>query len=288
MTNKTVQEILEFGIINIDKPSGPTSFQICDYVRRLLGLRKTSHFGTLDPKVTGVLPIALNRACKLAGFFLGKEKEYAGVMRVHADISQEELQKIINENFIGKIKQTPPKRSRVKRQEREREIKKFQLLEQDEKEKKNFLFLAEVQAGTYIRKLVSDLGLKIGGAHMTELRRIRAGIFSEEKSITLYELDKAVGEFLEGKESRLRAMLIPAEKAIKQIMPVVQVEKKGVKQLLTGKPIFKKDLENEEIPESERFAVFFGEQFIEIAKRAEEPETEIVARPEFVLQPISS
>jgi len=52
-------------------------------------LRKTSHFGTLDPKVTGVLPIALNRACKLTGYFIGKDKEYVGIMRIHEDISLE-------------------------------------------------------------------------------------------------------------------------------------------------------------------------------------------------------
>ena len=72
--NKTVSELLEFGIINIDKPSNPTSFDVSDFVRKKLGIRKTSHFGTLDPKVTGVLPIALNRACKLTGFFLGEDK----------------------------------------------------------------------------------------------------------------------------------------------------------------------------------------------------------------------
>ena len=54
--NKSIKELLEFGIINIDKPSGPTSFQVSEQIKKVLGLRKTSHFGTLDPKVTGVLP----------------------------------------------------------------------------------------------------------------------------------------------------------------------------------------------------------------------------------------
>ena len=116
---KSIQELLEFGIINIDKPSGPTSFDISDFVRKTLGLRKTSHFGTLDPKVTGVLPIALNRACKLTGFFLGEDKEYVGIMRIHKDASLKEIQKVINEKFIGKIIQLPPVKSRVKRQEQE-------------------------------------------------------------------------------------------------------------------------------------------------------------------------
>ena len=74
---KSIKELLEFGILNIDKPSGPTSFSVSDFVREKLkglGVRKTSHFGTLDPKVTGVLPIALNRACKLTGYFMKKKK----------------------------------------------------------------------------------------------------------------------------------------------------------------------------------------------------------------------
>src|SRR3972149_2188322 len=107
---KSVKELLEFGIINIDKPSGPTSFDVSDFVARGLDLRKTSHFGTLDPKVTGVLPIALNRACKLTGFFLGEDKEYVGMMRIHEDVSLEDLKKVIKEKFLGKIKQLPPVR----------------------------------------------------------------------------------------------------------------------------------------------------------------------------------
>ena len=130
---KSIQELLEFGIINIDKPSNPTSFDVSDFVRKKLKLRKTSHFGTLDPKVTGVLPIALNRACKLTGYFLGEDKEYVGVMRIHQEVSLEEIKKAIKEKFTGKIIQLPPVRSRVKRQEREREIKKFEPLEKDGK-----------------------------------------------------------------------------------------------------------------------------------------------------------
>src|SRR3990167_10489414 len=160
---KSIQELLEFGIINIDKPSGPTSFDISDFVREKLQLRKTSHFGTLDPKVTGVLPIALNRGCKLTGFFLGEDKEYVGIMRMHEEISLEKINKAIKEKFLGRIRQTPPKKSRVKRQEREREIKNFEILEQDGK---NYVFRAEVQGGTYIRKLIDDLGKELGiGAH---------------------------------------------------------------------------------------------------------------------------
>src|SRR4030042_6410649 len=118
---KIISELLEFGIINFEKPANCRSFDIADFVRKKLKLRKTSHFGTLDPMVTGVLPIALNRACKLTGFFLGEDKEYIGVMKIHEDISIENIKKVIEEKFMGKIIQLPPVKSRVKRQERERE-----------------------------------------------------------------------------------------------------------------------------------------------------------------------
>ena len=157
--NKSIKELLEFGIINIDKSSGPTSFDISDFVRKKLELRKTSHFGTLDPKVTGVLPIALNRACKLTGYFLGHDKEYVGIMRFHEEIDRKKVEKAIKEKFTGVITQLPPVKSRVKRAERQREIKSFEILEQ---EGKDFVFKTVVQGGTYIRKLLHDLGEELG------------------------------------------------------------------------------------------------------------------------------
>jgi len=299
--NKTIKELLEFSIINIDKPSGPTSFQVDDYTKKSFGLSKTSHFGTLDPKVTGVLPVALGRACRLSEYFMHKDKTYVGIMHLHKEIEKKELEKEM-QKFIGKIKQLPPIKSRVKREEREREIKSFEILEKNEKE---VLFLAEVEAGTYIRKLVHDLGLKIGGAHMTELRRIKAGIFSEEDEnfVNLYNFKEAVEEFEKGNEEKLRKMLIPAE-VISQILPVVKVKEESMKSLLTGKPLMKQDLENKEIPDLEIFVVFCGEKFIEVARKTEEAseykrtgerngrteqvrggasEKDIIARPEFVL-----
>jgi len=66
-----------------------------------LGLRKTSHFGTLDPKVTGVLPIALNRGCKLTGYFLGEDKEYVGIMRIHDEVELKKLKKLLKRNLLG-------------------------------------------------------------------------------------------------------------------------------------------------------------------------------------------
>lgn len=286
---KTIHELLEFGIINIDKPSKPTSFDISDFVRKTLksfGLRKTSHFGTLDPKVTGVLPIALNRACKLTGFFLGEDKEYVGIMRIHEDYSLEKIEKIIKEKFTGKIKQVPPVKSRVKRQEREREVKKFKL---SEKNNKDILFLAEVEGGTYIRKLIDDIGKELGiGAHMLELRRIRAGIFKEEDkkypSVNLYDFEKAVNEYKKGNEKKLRKIIIPGE-IISKIHRVLEVKKESLKKLLTGKPIFKNDIKNKiKGLKNEVICVFSENIFVGMYKVIDEEN--IFAKPMFVMQPL--
>jgi H/ACA ribonucleoprotein complex subunit 4 len=236
---KSIQELLEFGIINIDKSSGPTSFSVSEFVKKTLKLRKTSHFGTLDPKVTGVLPVALNRACKLTGFFLGEDKEYIGVMRMHEDIPLEKIRKAIEEKFKGKILQTPPVKSRVKRQEREREIKSFELLEKDGKD---ILFRSEVQGGTYIRKLISDLGDYLGiGAHMLELRRVRAGIFDEKTIVSLYDFEKAVEEYEKGNEELLKKIIIPGE-IVSEVYSIVQINGNCIEKVYHGKPIHNEDL----------------------------------------------
>jgi len=287
--NKSLKELLEFGIINIDKPSGPTSFNISDFVRKTLkdlGVRKTSHFGTLDPKVTGVLPIALNRACKLTGFFLGEDKEYIGIMTIHEEVSLDKIKKAIKEKFLGKIMQMPPVKSRVKRQFREREVKKFELLEQKNKE---ILFHTEVEGGTYIRKLIDDLGKELGiGAHMLELRRARAGIFKENSktypNVNLYDFEKAVSEFSKGNEEPLRKMIIPAE-IVADIYPMIEVKKESVKQLLTGKPIFKEDLKKSvKVKERSIISVFSNEKFIGMYKIINKEG--IFAKSEFVMQDI--
>ncbi len=281
---KTTKELLEFGMINIDKSSGPTSFDISDFVRKRLGLRKTSHFGTLDPKVTGVLPIALNRACKLTGYFLGEDKEYVGIMRVHDEISLEEIKKMIKNKFLGKITQMPPVKSRVKRQYRQREIKNFELLEKDDK---NILFRVECEGGTYIRKLLHDLGEELEvGAHMLELRRVRAGIFKEETIVNLYDFEKAVEEYSEGKgnDKLLRAMIIPAE-IVGDVYPVVEINNGNLKQIYTGKPIHKKDLKGStKVKKDEDVVVFCEGKFIGMYNIIRGKD--IFAKAKFVLQPI--
>ncbi|MCF7910696.1 RNA-guided pseudouridylation complex pseudouridine synthase subunit Cbf5 [Candidatus Pacearchaeota archaeon] len=289
--SKTISELLEFGILNIDKPSGPTSFSISDFVRKKLKLRKTSHFGTLDPKVTGVLPIALNRACKLTGYFIGEDKTYIGVMKIHEEISTEKIQEIINEKFLGIIKQTPPVKSRVARVEREREIKKFKILE---KKEKDFLFEVSCQGGTYIRKLISDLGEELGvGAHMLELRRVEAGIFSESgdnikyPSKNLYEFEKAIEDLENGNEDSLREIIIPGE-IVSELYKNVEIKKDNLKQILTGKPLYKNDLISnpKNYEKKELVVVFSDKRFIGIYKIVNEED--LFAKPDFVFQPVGN
>jgi len=279
---KTIDELLEFGIINFDKPADWTSFDVVDFVRKRLRLRKTSHFGTLDPMVTGVLPIALNRGVKLSGFFIGEDKEYEGTMRIHEDVSIEEIKKAIKEKFIGKIIQLPPVKSRVKRQEREREIKKFEILG---REGKDIFFRVECQGGTYVRKLVHDLGESMGiGAHMIGLRRIRAGIFKVEKSITKETFEKAVEEYFKGDDNLLRKIIIPAE-IVSEVYPSANVKKEYIEKIFHGAPIDYKFLtEKKDLEKGKIVCIFSEERFIGMFKVVNE--NSFFARPEFVLQPI--
>lgn len=279
---KSIKELLEFGIINLDKPVEFTSFDVSNFVKRRLRLRKTSHFGTLDPMVTGVLPVALNRACKLTGFFIGEDKEYEGIMRIHKDISLDKIKKKIKEKFLGKITQMPPVKSRVKRQFRKREIKRFELLE---KKGKDISFLVECEGGTYIRKLIHDLGEELGiGAQMIQLRRIRAGIFKEKEIISKERFEKAVGEFDKGKEKLLREIIIPAE-IVSEVYPIVGIKKDNLKRIFTGQPIYRKDLIKEEKrKKGEIICIFCENRFIGMYKII--AGKDIFAKSEFVMQPV--
>jgi len=277
---KTLQELMTFGIINMDKPLGPTSFWVDSHVKRALNLNKVSHAGTLDPTVvSGVLPLMLGRACKLLGYFMGHNKTYVGVMRLHSDeVSDEKLNEEIKK-FLGKINQMPPVRSRVKRQLREREVLSFKILERDGKD---ILFETEVQAGTYIRTLCDSIGKNIGGAHMLELRRTKAAIFEEgknrNKTYTLYQFDEAVKEWKEkGNEEKLREMIIPAE-IISEILPVVFVKNEFSKQLLTGKRLTIDMIVNGKWTKEEVFCAFIKDKFLGIY----EGQTEEEARSRFV------
>lgn len=280
--SKSTEELLQFSIININKPTGPTSFTVSQFVKKSLNLKKTSHLGTLDPAVTGVLPVALNRACRLNEYLMHRDKVYIGIMRLHEDVSDSTLKKEMKK-FEGKIKQLPPVRSRVKRAVRERMINKFEMLERDEKD---ILFIADVQAGTYIRKLIHDLGEKIGGAHMLELRRTRAGIIKEDDkkypSINLYDFEKAVDEYKKGNDKPLRKILIPGE-IVSEILPIFKIRKDVLKKVYSGSPIFTSFLEKTDVSkfkENEKACAFCEDKFVGCYNIINKEK--IFAKPEFV------
>lgn len=281
---KTIKELLEFSIINIDKSSGPTSFNVSDFVRKVLGARKTSHFGTLDPKVTGVLPIAINRGCKLTGYFLGEDKTYIGIARFHEKIDLEKIKETINKKFTGRIIQLPPVKSRVKREYRERGIYSFEILESEEKD---LLFKVKCEGGTYIRKLISDLGDELSiGAHMLELRRTNAGIFFEndEKypSVNLYDFEKVVYEYKNGNEEPLRKILIPGE-VVSELYENIEIIFERADAILHGSPIYFEDLiQKVNLEKDTKVVVFSKNKFIGIFKVLNEGR--IFAKAEFTLQ----
>lgn len=206
---RPIEKLVGNGIINIDKPKGPTSHQVSAYVKKILEIDKAGHSGTLDPHVTGVLPVATGKGTKAVHLLLTAGKEYIGVMHMHKELPEYQIREGF-EKFIGKISQLPPIRSAVKREWREREIYYLNILEIEDKD---ILFQVGCQAGTYIRKLCVDIGKKLGiGAHMSELRRTKAGPFDESSLVTLHDLADAYYFYKnEGKEKYLRHVVKPIE-----------------------------------------------------------------------------
>ena len=217
---RTIEQLLNYGIILLDKPPGPTSHETVAWAKRLLKLPKIGHSGTLDPQVSGVLPLGLGEATKALGVLLYGPKEYHALGRVHSLPSKEKLDEVI-EMFKGEIFQKPPQRSAVVRQTRTRTIYEFEVIEQKER-----LLLTRIlcEAGTYIRKLYYDIGEILGsGATMIELRRTRVDQFYETDGlVTLHELADAFALWEEKKDdSKLMKMIKPVEYALSELKSVI-------------------------------------------------------------------
>jgi H/ACA ribonucleoprotein complex subunit 4 len=215
--SRPIETLLDYGIICINKPKGPTSHQVSAYTKKILGLKKSGHSGTLDPKVTGVLPVALGRGTRIVQALLPSGKEYICIMHLHEVVDEQRVRDVMA-GFVGKIKQLPPIKSSVKRQWRYRKIYYLQILEINEKD---VLFRVGCQAGTYIRKLCHDIGEKLSiGAHMAELVRTKAGPFNDSEMYTLQELRDAVEFTKEGDETFIRKVIKPIEHAVSHMSKV--------------------------------------------------------------------
>ncbi|ESK94032.1 centromere microtubule binding protein cbf5 [Moniliophthora roreri MCA 2997] len=210
---RDITQYIKSGVINLDKPSNPSSHEVVAWLRRILRVEKTGHSGTLDPKVTGCLIVCIDRATRLVKSQQGAGKEYVAVLRLHSSLPNPAALPRALQTLTGALFQRPPLISAVKRQLRIRTIYESKLLEFDEK-RNLAVFHVSCEAGTYIRTLCVHLGLLLGvGGHMQELRRVRSGALSENDDIvTMHDVLDAQWMYDNTRdESYLRRVIRPLE-----------------------------------------------------------------------------
>ena len=214
------------GIIVVDKPSGMTSAAVVATVKRRLGAKRVGHTGTLDPMATGVLPVCIGEATKVAGYLLAEDKAYAGALAlgvttdtldaqgavtggdpaVAARVTREQLAAVMA-SFVGDIEQVPPMYSAIKHQgkrlhalaregvevERAARAVRIDALELGVFEVGRAELSVRCSKGTYVRTLVADIGERLGcGAHLTALRRTRAGRYTLDDAVQLEEISREI------------------------------------------------------------------------------------------------
>ncbi len=216
---RPIHEYLNMGVVNLDKPKGPTSHEVTAWVRDMLELDKAGHSGSLDPGVTGVQPIMLGRATKAVSALRLSGKEYVCLMRLHTTAAEKKVRSVCA-GFSGPIFQMPPVISAVKRELRVRDIYQLDVLEVKDR---SVLLRVRCEAGTYIRKLCHDIGMALGtGAHMQQLRRVGTGPFGEDSLVTLHDLRDAYVFWKEdGDESHLRRLVHPLEEGLAHLPRLV-------------------------------------------------------------------
>ncbi len=231
--DRGVDELLSFGVVNLDKPPGPSAHQVSAWVRDVAGVDRAAHAGTLDPKVTGCLPVMLGDATRLAGALVGR-KEYVAVLEAHGPLPAD-TEAVVGE-FEGPLYQKPPRKSAVARSLRVRRIYDLDVVETDER---RALLRIDCEAGTYVRKLCHDLGLALGtGAHMGDLRRTAADPFDDRDLHTLHDLADALAFFREdGDDEYLREVVDPAERALEGV-PRVTIAETAALEVANGAPVY--------------------------------------------------
>ena len=208
------------GVVVVNKPSGPTSFDVVRRVKGLFKVKRVGHTGTLDPTATGVLPICVGEATKVAGFIADVEKEYEATVRFGQvtdtqdaagrvletrpieGVTEDRVREALR-SFVGLIEQTPPMYS-ARKIEGKRLYELARAGEEVEREPRTVNvdearmtffqppdcgIFVRCSKGTYLRTLAHDLGARLGsGAHLRELRRVRVGPFGIDESVGLDEL----------------------------------------------------------------------------------------------------
>ena len=245
------------GVLVIDKPAGPTSAKVVAQVKRALGARKVGHTGTLDPMATGVLPLCLGAATRIARWLLADDKAYEGELYLGIETDtldadgeitarNEEGAAAVDEaalraalaSWLGDSMQRPPMYSALKRDgvrlhelarrgeavDRPPRPIRIDAIELLGFEPPRARFSVACSKGTYVRSLVADVGEALGcGAHLTALRRTRSGRFTLEDAVALGDLDRARAE---------RALVSPA--AALGHLPAVAIPAERVAQVTSG------------------------------------------------------
>ncbi|PSP39725.1 RNA-guided pseudouridylation complex pseudouridine synthase subunit Cbf5 [Halobacteriales archaeon QH_2_66_30] len=250
--------LLPFGLVNLDKPPGPSAHQVAEWVRELTRdaladrqesdaldgadnaghpralVDRVAHAGTLDPKVTGSLPLMLGDATRLAQVFDDSRKEYVAVLELHGP-PPSDFEAIVAE-FEGEIYQKPPRKSAVRRQLRVREIFELNVIERRERQA---LLGIRCESGTYVRKLCHDIGLALGtGAHMGDLRRTATGTFDDTTLVTMEEFVDALAFWVEDDDPEpLEAVVDPAERAL-VTLPRVTIAPSAAREVAQGAPVY--------------------------------------------------
>ncbi|TMT87364.1 RNA-guided pseudouridylation complex pseudouridine synthase subunit Cbf5 [Haloterrigena sp. H1] len=238
-------ELLTFGVVNLDKPPGPSSHQVSGWLRDAVDetladrgadvtIDRAAHAGTLDPKVTGCLPIMLGDATRLAPVFLEGAKEYVAVLECHAPVPAD-AESVVAE-FEGPIYQKPPRKSAVSRRLRVREIYDLEVIEAEER---RLLLRIRCESGTYVRKLCHDLGLALGtGAHMGHLRRTMTEPFDDRTLHNAHDFLDALAFWLEDDDpDPLYEVVDPAERILEGI-PSVVIADNAAREVAEGAPVY--------------------------------------------------
>ncbi len=255
-------------IVNLFKPVGPTSFDMVCSVRKILGVKKAGHIGTLDPAAEGVLPICLNRSTRIIQFLSPLQKTYRATLELGSETDTQDATgrkistkdpSLVNETkikqvfqtFVGEKDQIPPMYSAKKKNgiplyklarngiNIARDPVKVTIYSIDfiKKEKNQVLFEVRCSAGTYIRTLSHDIGKKLGCyAHMVRLTRTKVGLFGLERTLTLEELKVAY------EEGSLPEKLLPLEEAL-NFLPAIRVKEEYLESVSHGVALSKCFLE---------------------------------------------
>jgi tRNA pseudouridine55 synthase len=284
------------GVINVLKPVGMTSSDVVVRLRRILKTKKIGHTGTLDPEVTGVLPICVGRATRLAEYLTDQGKSYRaeitfGITTDTQDASGKPLEikkavlypedfKRVIPQFLGRVFQIPPMYSAVRhqgkhlyelarqgveveRKAREIWIERLELVEWDSGEFPKAIFEVDCSKGTYVRTICHDIGLAIGcGAHMSGLIRQRSGPFRLQDSIPLSLIEEKV-------QQNEYSFLIPMEEVLE--LPRVRLNPQRARAFRNGLPTsFGQVEEAEDLDDGTHVQVFSEQNFLGIGQWKEQ------------------